>query len=46
MKGLTVGVLDYGGWSEDNKHRTMAEALADLETGHLKWCKKQGIEKG
>ena len=43
--GFVVRALDYGGLVfEDNKPRTLAEAMAALEKGLTKWFKKQGIE--
>ena len=43
--GFIVRALDYGGMVfEDNKATTLAEAMAALETGLLKWFKQQRIE--
>jgi hypothetical protein len=43
--GFVVRALDYGGLVfEDNKPRTLAEALAALEKGLTKWFDEQGIE--
>jgi hypothetical protein len=45
--GFVVRALDYGGLVfEDDKPETLAEALAALEKGLLKWFKDQGIEVG
>lgn len=42
--GFVVRALDYGGQVfEDDRPRTLAEALAALEIGLLKWFKEQGI---
>ena len=43
--GFLVRALDYGGLVfEDNKPRTLAEALAVLENGLRKWFDEQGID--
>jgi hypothetical protein len=43
--GFVVRALDYGGLVfEDDKPRTLAEALAALEIGLRKWFKEQGIK--
>ena len=43
--GFVVRALDYGGLVfEDDKPRTLAEAMAALEIGLRKWFKEQGIE--
>lgn len=43
--GFVVRALDYGGLVfEDNKPRSLAEALAALEKGLRKWFKAEGIE--
>jgi len=43
--GFIVRALDYGGMVfEDNKSRTLAEAMAALEKGLLKWFQNEGIE--
>jgi hypothetical protein len=43
--GFVVRALDYGGMVfEDNKPRTLAEALVTLEKGLRKWFKEQKIE--
>jgi hypothetical protein len=44
--GFTVRALDYGGMVfEDDKPRTLAEAMAALELGLARWFKKEGIEE-
>ncbi len=44
MFGFVVRALDYGGLVfEDNKPDTLAEALAALEKGLVRWFKEQGI---
>ena len=41
-----VRALDHGGQVfEDNKPRTLAEAMAALEKGLAEWFKKEGIKK-
>jgi hypothetical protein len=43
--GFVVRALDYGGQVfEDDKPRTLAEALAALEIGLRKWFREQGIK--
>jgi hypothetical protein len=43
--GFVVRALDYGGMVfEDDRPRTLAEAMAALEKGLAKWFKEQGIE--
>ncbi len=43
--GFVVRALDYGGLVfEDDKPRTLTEALTALEKGLTKWFKEQGIE--
>ena len=42
---VAVGVLDYGGLAfEDDRPRTLAEALAALEKGLRKWFEDEGID--
>jgi len=44
--GFTVRALDYGGVVfEDDKPRTLAEAMAALETGLARWFKDNEIEE-
>jgi hypothetical protein len=44
--GFTVRALDYGGLVfEDEKPRTLAEAMAALEMGLAGWFKDKGIEE-
>ena len=44
--GFIVRALDYGGLVfEDDKARTLAEAMAALEMGLARWFKKEGIEE-
>ena len=43
--GFVVRALDYGGLVfEDDKPRTLAEAMAALEIGLRQWFKEQGIK--
>ena len=43
--GFVVRALDYGGLAfEDDRPRTLAEALAALEKGLREWFEEQGIE--
>ena len=45
--GFVVQALDYGGLVfEDDRPRTLAEAMTALETGLRKWFKEVGIEIG
>ena len=44
--GFTVRALDYGGLVfEDEKPRTLAEAMAALEMGLAGWFKKEGLKE-
>ena len=44
--GFIVRALDYGGIVfEDDKARTLAEAMAALEIGLARWFKDEGIEE-
>ena len=44
--GFTVRAMDYGGLVfEDDKPRTLAEAMAALETGLARWFKDNKIEE-
>lgn len=43
--GFVTQAMDYGGLVfEDDRPRTLAEAMASLERGLTKWFKEQGIE--
>ena len=43
--GFVAMAFDYGGCAfEDDRPRTLAEALADLEQGIRQWYEEQGIE--
>src|SRR5207248_7418237 len=45
--GFVAMALDYGGVVfEDDRPRTLAEAMAALEKGLTKWMAEQGIEFG
>src|SRR5207302_1678929 len=45
--GFVARALDYGGLVfEDDKPRSLAEALAALDKGLAAWFKEQGIEVG
>ena len=44
--GFVVRAVDYGGIVfEDDKPRTLAEAMAALEIGLARWFKDEGIEE-
>ena len=43
--GFVVRAMDYGGLVfEDDKARTLGEAMATLEIGLRKWFKDEGVE--
>jgi hypothetical protein len=43
--GFVVRALDYGGMVfEDDRPSTLAEAMAALEKGLVKWFEREGIE--